>query len=65
VPQPVESRPSSVAVRQENDTTFVDWVNEQIDGYYTSGQTQQWYEEFLSDFGLDPATVPAIMRERL
>jgi polar amino acid transport system substrate-binding protein len=65
VPQPVESRPSSVAVRQESDTAFVDWVNEQIDGYYTSGQTQQWYEDFLSDFGLDPATVPAIMRERL
>jgi polar amino acid transport system substrate-binding protein len=65
VPQPVESRPSSVAVRQESDTAFVDWVNEQIDGYYTSGQTQEWYEEFLSDFGLDPATVPAIMRERL
>ena len=65
VPQPVESRPSSVAVRQESDTAFVDWVNEQIDGYYTSGQTQTWYEEFLSDFGLDPATVPAIMRERL
>ncbi|MDA0338852.1 MAG: transporter substrate-binding domain-containing protein [Proteobacteria bacterium] len=65
VPQPVESRPSSVAVRQESDTAFVDWVNEQIDGYYTSGQTQKWYEEFLSDFGLDPATVPAIMRERL
>jgi len=65
VPQPVESRPSSVAVRKESDTAFVDWVNEQIDGYYTSGQTQTWYEEFLSDFGLDPATVPAIMRERL
>lgn len=65
VPQPVESRSSSVAVRQESDTAFVDWVNEQIDGYYTSGQTQTWYEEFLSDFGLDPATVPAIMRERL
>lgn len=65
VPQPVESRPSSVAVRQESDTTFVDWVDEQIDGYYKSGQTQIWYEEFLSDFGLDPSTVPAIIRERL
>lgn len=65
VPQPVESRPSSVAVRQESDTTFVDWVDEQIDGYYKSGQTQVWYEEFLSDFGLDPSTVPAIIRERL
>ncbi|PUB16153.1 transporter substrate-binding domain-containing protein [Yoonia sediminilitoris] len=65
VPQPVESRPSSVAVRQESDPAFVNWVNEQIDGYYKSGQTQTWYEEFLSDFGLDPSTVPAIIRERL
>lgn len=65
VPKPVESRPSSVAVRKADDTAFVDWVNEQIDGYYTSGQTQVWYEEFLTDFGLDPATVPAILRERL
>ena len=65
VPKPVESRPSSVAVRKEDDTAFLDWVNEQIDGYYQSGQTQQWYEDFLSDFGLDPAAVPAIMRERL
>ena len=65
VPQPVESRPSSVAVRQETDPAFVNWVNEQIDGYYKSGQTQIWYEEFLSDFGLDPSTVPAILRERL
>lgn len=65
VPSPVESRPSSVAVRKEDDATFVNWVNEQIDGYYTSGQTQEWYEEFLSGFGLDPASVPAIMRERL
>lgn len=65
VPQPVESRPSSVAVRKEDNTAFLDWVNEQIDGYYQSGRTQQWYEEFLTDFGLDPATVPPIMRERL
>lgn len=65
VPKPVESRPSSVALRQESDTAFVEWVNEQIDGYYKSGQTQAWYEEFLHDFGLDPSTVPAVMRERL
>jgi polar amino acid transport system substrate-binding protein len=65
VPKPVESRPSSVTVRKADDSAFVDWVNEQIDGYYKSGQTQVWYEEFLTDFGLDPATVPAILRERL
>jgi polar amino acid transport system substrate-binding protein len=65
VPEPVESRPSSVALRQEPDTAFVDWVNEKIGEYYSSGQTQQWYEDFLTDFGLDPSTVPAVMRERL
>lgn len=65
VPQPVESRPSSVAVRQESDTAFVDWVNDKITEYYASGQTQEWYEQFLTEFGLDPSSVPAIMRERL
>jgi len=65
VPQPVESRPSSVGLRQEADTAFLDWVNEQIGEYYQSGQTQTWYEEFLTEFGLDPASVPPIMRERL
>jgi len=59
------TRCTSVAVRQEADTAFVDWVNDQIGEYYTSGQTQGWYEEFLTGFGLDPSTVPAIMRERL
>jgi len=65
VPQPVESRPSSVGLRQEESTEFLDWVNAQIGEYYQSGQTQEWYEEFLTEFGLDPATVPPIMRERL
>ncbi|MCF2873016.1 transporter substrate-binding domain-containing protein [Octadecabacter sp. G9-8] len=65
VPPLVEPRPSSVVMRQESDLAFVNWVDEQIDGYYKSGQTQLWYEEFLSDFGLDPSTVPAIIRERL
>ncbi|WP_333830215.1 transporter substrate-binding domain-containing protein [Pararhodobacter sp.] len=65
VPQPVESRPSSVGLRQEESTEFLDWVNEQIGEYYQSGQTQEWYEEFLTEFGLDPASVPPIMRERL
>jgi polar amino acid transport system substrate-binding protein len=64
VPYPVESRPSSVGVRQESDPAFVAWVNEKIGEYYTSGQTQAWYEEFLAGFGLDPAAVPPIMRER-
>ncbi len=65
VPHPVQARESSVALRQEQDTAFKDWVNEKLGEYYTSGQTQAWYEEFLRGFGVDPASVPAIMKERL
>jgi polar amino acid transport system substrate-binding protein len=65
VPHPVESRPSSVGLRQEADPAFKEWVDQMIGEYYTSGQTQEWYEEFLTGFGLDPATVPPVMRERL
>jgi len=65
VPTPVRMQPSSVAVRKEEDKSFVNWVDQSIAGYYKSGQTQKWYEEFLSGFGLDPKTVPPVMREML
>lgn len=65
VPTPAKSQPSSAAVRQEADKAFVKWVDEAIAGYYKSGQTQKWYEAFLSGFGLDPKQSPPIMREML
>ncbi|MFT3818108.1 MAG: transporter substrate-binding domain-containing protein [Rubrivivax sp.] len=65
VPTPVLSQPSSVAVRKEDDKSFVQWVDKAIAGYYASGQTQKWYEEFLAGFGLDPKTAPPVMKEML
>jgi len=65
VPTPVLSQPSSVAVRKEDDKAFVQWVDKAIAGYYASGQTQKWYEEFLAGFGLDPRTAPPVMKEML
>lgn len=65
VPTPVQSQPSSVAVRKEDDKTFVQWVDKSIAGYYQSGQTQKWYEEFLTGFGLDPKVSPPVMKEML
>lgn len=65
VPTPVLSQPSSVAVRKEDDKSFVQWVDKAIAGYYASGQTQKWYEEFLVGFGLDPKTAPPVMKEML
>jgi polar amino acid transport system substrate-binding protein len=65
VPTPAQSQPSSVAVRKEDDKAFLTWVDTTINGYYTSGQTQRWYEEFLRVFGLDPKAAPPVMKEML
>jgi polar amino acid transport system substrate-binding protein len=43
----------------------LNWVDQAIAGHYKSGQTQKWYEEFLAGFGLDPKTVPPVMKEML
>lgn len=63
LPKPIRQSTSSAGVRIEKDTRFRDWVNTAISYYYQTGQTQQWYEEFLTEFGVDPSTVPAIRRE--
>ena len=65
VPTPPESQASSIAVRKENDKSFVEWVDKEIAKFYTSGQTHKWYEEFLVGFGLDPKASPPVMKEML
>jgi polar amino acid transport system substrate-binding protein len=65
VPTPVRSVPSSVALRKDDDKSLLQWVDQAIAGHYKSGQTQKWYEEFLVGFGLDPKTVPPVMKEML
>ena len=64
VPTPAQSQASSTALRK-GDTEFVAWVDKQLAEYYKSGQTQKWYEQALTDFGLDPKIVPPIMKEML
>ena len=64
VPTPAQSQPSSVALRK-GDEAFVAFVDQAIGEYYRSGRTQAWYEEFLKGFGLEPASAPPVMRERL
>ena len=65
IPTPAFSSPSSMAVRREADKTFRDWVSHTIFYYYETGRTQRWYEQFLTDFGLDPKASPVIQRELL
>jgi len=65
VPVPAQSQASSAAVRKEADHAWVDWVDQQLAKYYSSGQTQKWYEDFLVGFGLDPKASPPVMKEML
>jgi polar amino acid transport system substrate-binding protein len=65
IPTPAFSSPSSMAVRRETDKTFRDWVDHTIFYYYETGRTQLMYEEFLTEFGLDPKASPVIQRELL
>ena len=65
VPTPAQSQPSSAAVRKEDDKAFVQWVDKSMAGFYSNGQTQKWYEEFLVGFGLDPKAAPPVMKEML
>ncbi len=65
IPTPAFSSPSSIAVRREADKTFRDWISHTILYYYETGRTQRWYEEFLTEFGLDPKASPVIQRELL
>ena len=64
VPSPVKSNPTSAAVRK-GDTEFVTFVDGQLKDYYQSGKIQEWYESFLSGFGLDPKSAPPIIKELL
>ena len=65
IPTPAFSSPSSMAVRREADKTFRDWIDHTIFYYYETGRTQRMYEEFLTEFGLDPKSSPVIQRELL
>ncbi|MDO6589432.1 amino acid ABC transporter [Loktanella sp. D2R18] len=63
IPTPAFSSPTSIAVRQEDDQRFLNWVDTSIFYWYETGQTQGWYADFLTEFGLDPAASPVIQRE--
>lgn len=65
IPTPAFSSPTSVAVRQEADQRFVNWVSTSVAYWYETGKTQGWYEDFLTEFGLDPKASPVIQRELL
>jgi polar amino acid transport system substrate-binding protein len=65
VPQPVVALPTSVGIRREADAGFRNQLDGVIAKLYASGQTQALYGQYLKTKGIDPATVPGVMKETL
>ena len=63
VPTPVHYSGSNAAVRLEADKQWRDWLSIALNYYYNSGETEKLYETYLTSVGIDPATVPPIMKE--
>ncbi len=63
LPQPYRVSATSAGVRRLADKTFRDWLGLAMGFMYTTGQTQAIYEQYLNYRGIDPKTVPAVMRE--
>jgi polar amino acid transport system substrate-binding protein len=63
LPAPIRASTTSAGVRREADKTWRDWLGLALDFYYVTGQTQGFYEAFLSSRGIDPSAAPPVMRE--
>ncbi|MCB4771291.1 transporter substrate-binding domain-containing protein [Ancylobacter sp. Lp-2] len=64
LPQPLRESPSSAAVPNVADKSWRDWLGVCLAYFYATGQTQKIFEDYLAFRGIDPASTPAIMRER-
>ena len=65
VPQPVVALPTSVGIRRESDPAFRNQLDTVIAKLYESGKTQDFYAQYLKTKGVDPTTVPGVMKETL
>ena len=64
IPQPVVALATSAGIRREDDKTFRDFLDKEFDKYYKSGETQKFYEEFLTFRNIDVTKAPPIIKEQ-
>jgi len=62
-PTPIDVTTNSVAIRQEMDQRWHNYLTTAINYYYTSGKTAQIFNEFLAFRGIDPKDVLPVQRE--
>ena len=63
LPEPIRASTTSAGLRREPDKTWRDWLGTALDYYCVTGQTQGFYEAYLTSRGIDAAKAPAVMRE--
>lgn len=63
IPEPFVYRSGHLAVRQEPDKTWRDFLGFSAFHYYTTGKIQEWYDSALQSMGIDPGNAPSIIKE--
>lgn len=64
LPEEVYAIPTSVGLMKSDDPSFKTWVNDFITKLYASGQTQEIFETYIASKGIDPKSVPGLVKER-
>jgi polar amino acid transport system substrate-binding protein len=65
LPEPYQVSISSVALRQESDQRFRNFLDSSIAFWYANQSVQGWFNEALIEQGVDPAMSPPVQRELL
>ncbi|HWG05900.1 MAG TPA: transporter substrate-binding domain-containing protein [Beijerinckiaceae bacterium] len=62
-PTPIDETTNTVAIRQEPDQRWHNYLTTAINWYYTSGTIEKIFDDFLAYRGIDPKDVLPVMRE--
>lgn len=64
LPEPVFAIPTSVGLLKAADPSFKTWVGDYVGKLYRSGTTTKVFEEYIATKGIDPKSVPGLVKER-
>lgn len=63
LPKEVRAIPTSVGLRRAADPSFKDWVSGFVGRLYEDGTTNRIFRDYIASKGIDPDTVPGIVKE--
>ncbi len=63
LPSEIYAVPTSVGLPKADDPSFRNWVSDQIGEMYSSGTTTLLFNEYIATKGIDPASVPGLVKE--